>query len=167
MAFIDDFNHLRFDLNKPKQGQTQRAICYDFSKLIQAVASDPVSGVLCGVSIWNTRTVNLRDLTNGQEVPDGLSRFIFGTGTGVQYKVRYAPFETVCPGLVQIEGTGVAITGGPDDNSDGKSDSWTIDATDRVAFVTRANSKGKDQAWQCVGTYQMSWVATLTRTDLN
>lgn len=164
VAFIDDFNDLRFDLNKPKRGLAQRAMCFDFSNPIDLVVSDPLTGKLCGVTIWNTRNVPLRDITVGSP-QEGTSRFIFNPGEDVQYKVRYGDSETACLGLElgAEDKSGIAVTGTDEDN-DGMLDSWTLDATDRVAFVSRAP---KNQGFHCVGTFRMSWKADLARTNLN
>ncbi len=138
-------------------------------RLAPDVRDSPTGNRLCGGPIWNTRAVFLPDLAPEDDPLEGLSRFIFSPETGVQYKVRFGA-EPACDGLVApLEGdekSGVTITGGADVDGDEKSDSWTLNATGRVASVTRAiKSSGprENSGFKCVGIYGMSWVATLTK----
>ncbi len=159
MAIIDQNDDLKFDIDAPKKSSAPREICFHFGNNLVTPGTDGASipAEICGGPLWNTRDVDLSTMvpTTSSEVG---SRFIVTPGDGVEYKVRYGP-EPLGP-VCGLPSDKVSIKG-VDTDSDGTSDTWDLDATGRVAIVTSHRTKGNNP-WLCVGTYTMSWVATLT-----
>lgn len=168
LAIVDQNDDLKFDIDAPKKG-TAREICFTFGDRLEPDGPGSLDRqTICGGPLWNTRGVNV-ELSGMIPDPDQSaefgSRFIVSPGNGFEYKVRYGA-EPVCGSLSLGERLSSVSVTAHDNDGDELPDSWTLNATGRVAFVSAHDTKLKgksDPGFVCVGTYVMSWTAYLVK----